>query len=467
MPHDAQLRRVIAAQQALLDIDDVDHALHATCEHARELTCATGAVVELAADDEMVYEACSGVLAPFRGLRLNRLRSLSGACVETGEPMRSADGRVDPRCDQAACKRLGVVSMILVPLPGSISGVLKVVTSAVDAFSDADAEVLAMFASTASWKLERARRRSVMRVPALTAALDTEAQLLPAILSSIQDLVVVVDMAGRVVLANEVARALIELGSHASVVPTFASDSGQPIDETHRPILRSLRGETVRQQEVSVRTKDGVRWLSVNASPLRDDRGTITGAVSISRDVTELRLARDAIAAAAVHDELTGLYNRRGFLDRGGAAVRLADRSGRGLAVFYIDLNEMKAINDQLGHAMGDAVLCELADTLREAVRSTDLVARLGGDEYVVLAIDCHTPADVAAMQVRIEASIAEHAARPDRRYPLSASIGAMHYTPKAGRRGIDELLSEADQRMYEAKQRRKAARTSRVPRVS
>jgi diguanylate cyclase (GGDEF)-like protein len=127
----------------------------------------------------------------------------------------------------------------------------------------------------------------------------------------------------------------------------------------------------------------------------------------------------------------------------------------------------MKTINDQLGHAMGDAVLCELADTLRDAVRSTDLVSRLGGDEYVVLAIDCDTPAEVATVQARVEAAIAERASRPGRRYPLSASIGAMHYAPRTGRRGIDELLGEADQRMYEAKQRKKAARTARLTLVS
>jgi diguanylate cyclase (GGDEF)-like protein len=468
MSNPEQLRRVIAAQQALLEIDDVDQALAATCEHARALTGATGAVVELATDDELLYEACSGSLAPYRGLRLQRLRSMSGLCIETGEPLSTPDGRTDPRCDQAACRRLDVASMICVPLPGSTSGVLKVVSSAVAAFSDADVEILAMFADTASRRLAQARRRSVARIAVLPPAPDAEARLLPAIMSSIQDLVVVIDLSGRVVLVNEAARSVIDRGTRTQEIPLFGSQSGQPLDDAHRPLLRCLRGETVRGLELSVRTKDGsLRWLSVNASPLRNEHGTIQGAVSISRDVTELRLAREALAAAAVHDEMTGLLNRRGFLERGGAALRLADRSGRGVGVLYIDLNEMKTINDQLGHAMGDAVLCELADTLRDAVRSTDLVSRLGGDEYVVLAIDCDTPAEVATVQARVEAAIAERASRPGRRYPLSASIGAMHYAPRTGRRGIDELLGEADQRMYEAKQRKKAARTARLTLVS
>jgi len=193
------------------------------------------------------------------------------------------------------------------------------------------------------------------------------------------------------------------------------------------------------------------------------ENGVIRGAVSVARDVTELRIARDAIETAAVQDEMTGLLNRRGFLERAASSLRLADRTKRSLALVYMDLNGLKSINDRLGHAVGDRALVEFADVLRGVTRSTDHVARLGGDEYVVLALDCPTEADVMMVQRRILSAVAKRTGMPDRTYALSVSVGAIRYQPEQRQATIDQLLFEADAKMYEAKQLRRHNGTQRL----
>jgi two-component system, cell cycle response regulator len=89
----------------------------------------------------------------------------------------------------------------------------------------------------------------------------------------------------------------------------------------------------------------------------------------------------------ALFDELTGLYNRRGFLDLGGKQLKTAERLGKSVLLVFADLDGLKEINDQLGHLDGDAALKDIADVLRESFRGSDIIARLGGDEFAILAV--------------------------------------------------------------------------------
>ncbi len=153
-------------------------------------------------------------------------------------------------------------------------------------------------------------------------------------------------------------------------------------------------------------------------------------------------------------DELTGLLNRRAFLIQGNEWLASAHRLGADALVFFIDLDEMKGINDRLGHAAGDRALVETARVLRATFRDADLVARLGGDEFGVLATRA-TMESAPAILNRLESHLARFNAEPGHDFGLSLSAGVTPYRAADGGR-IGDLLERADARMYERKQAKK-----------
>jgi len=156
-------------------------------------------------------------------------------------------------------------------------------------------------------------------------------------------------------------------------------------------------------------------------------------------------------------DELTGLNNRRGFLALAKQQLRMADRSGQQLLVFFADLDGLKRINDTWGHDEGDHALMDAADLVAQTFRDSDVVGRLGGDEFVVLMADC--PADKAeALIARLERNLEELHEKKGRRFRLAISVGVATYDP-AHPCSIDELLRRADSAMYENKRLRNADR--------
>ncbi|CAB3746816.1 diguanylate cyclase [Burkholderia sp. MSh2] len=163
---------------------------------------------------------------------------------------------------------------------------------------------------------------------------------------------------------------------------------------------------------------------------------------------------------AALHfattDELTQLTNRRGFEILARHVLSLCDRLDRHAELLFFDLNDFKSINDRFGHAEGDHALRAFADTLTGTLRDSDVIARLGGDEFVVL-LSATEPADLAGPIERVTQALAQRNAADARGYAIRFSVGHVAYDP-AHHRDVADLLALADQRMYEDKQRRKAA---------
>lgn len=177
------------------------------------------------------------------------------------------------------------------------------------------------------------------------------------------------------------------------------------------------------------------------------------------RYAIERQRMKAELRSLSLVDELTGLYNRRGFLTLARQQLKTADRFEKRLLLLFADLDGMKAINDTLGHHEGDMALRETAALLRETFRDADIIARLGGDEFAVLAmVDWDGGAEA------IERRFAEHLTasnrRPNRCYRLSVSIGIALYDPAAPC-SIEELLERGDALMYEQKRakRRSAPR--------
>jgi diguanylate cyclase (GGDEF)-like protein len=155
-------------------------------------------------------------------------------------------------------------------------------------------------------------------------------------------------------------------------------------------------------------------------------------------------------------DQLTGVYNRRGFEERMVREMKLARRRNQTLAVLFVDIDDFKAINDDHGHVAGDRALREVADLLLASFRESDIVARMGGDEFVVVALDTSLR-DVAVPENRLRERLRLRNASGDCPYPLSLSMGFSVYDPEEPCT-LWELVGRADQQMYLRKPRRVAA---------
>jgi diguanylate cyclase (GGDEF)-like protein/PAS domain S-box-containing protein len=190
--------------------------------------------------------------------------------------------------------------------------------------------------------------------------------------------------------------------------------------------------------------------------------------IAVLRDITERKaqeaqLARHAeqLRELSLRDELTGLYNRRGFLELSRPQLLLATRAKRPLTVFYADLNGMKSINDQLGHETGDRALVATAEVLTKTFRASDIVARLGGDEFAVLATDCDAEG-IHAASLRARRLIDETNAKLGAPFQLSVSLGSSVFDPEAPV-DLETLMQRADEQMYQLKRARKELNRARL----
>lgn len=191
-------------------------------------------------------------------------------------------------------------------------------------------------------------------------------------------------------------------------------------------------------------------WGRVSSTLLAADSGSEPGVILTQiEDITILRTMQARFAYAATHDRLTGLANRALVLDRLAAALTEAQRGRERVAVFYLDLDHLKEINDTQGHATGDELLTEVARRLELAAREQDTVGRLGGDEFVVIAYPTRSAAEAAGLAARLLAAVQQPLKLGDEQISPTASIGAALSAPGLT---ADELLAHADRAMYAAK---------------
>jgi diguanylate cyclase (GGDEF)-like protein len=180
----------------------------------------------------------------------------------------------------------------------------------------------------------------------------------------------------------------------------------------------------------------------------QDELGSLSR--TLVRTGSHLSELQEELRQLATVDELTGLANRRGFFALGEHELLVAARTRAAVALLFVDVDGLKRVNDQLGHAMGDVLLKEAADVIRETIRASDLAGRLGGDEFCVLLMgDPELDPDRAVDRMR--ATTAAHNQRPGREFHLSLSIGVSAIAP--GRSvTLEELIDAADEGMYEDK---------------
>lgn len=195
-----------------------------------------------------------------------------------------------------------------------------------------------------------------------------------------------------------------------------------------------------------------------NSSALVTVLAAVAGMALVVTLAWRIESLEQGIRDLSIRDDLTKLYNRRGFLFLAERALQLARRAELPFTVLFFDLDNLKQVNDALGHDMGSNFICEMADLLQTSFRESDVIARIGGDEFVVAAASSHAGIHMAAQ--RLEKAAASRNLQEGHAYPLSFSYG--HATSEFGRKeSLEDLLNQADRAMYIAKRKKRKARDS------
>jgi diguanylate cyclase (GGDEF)-like protein/PAS domain S-box-containing protein len=282
-----------------------------------------------------------------------------------------------------------------------------------------------------------------------------QAGRLASIVEFSRDAIFAVTLDGTVITWNAGAERLFGYSAseivgqpQARLVPSGVPDDWPPWCEQLTSGGAIVDHETVRLH------RDGTHEpVALTVSPIRDGSSNVTGASVIARDTAERKQLQDQLTHQALHDPLTGLANRTLLHERLVHALARAVRSGEGVALLFVDLDDFKLVNDSLGHDVGDRLLIAVADRLRACVRPADTVARLGGDEFAIL-LEGAGDDDAADIAERIQAALESAVDLGHAPVRVHASIGIAHHhdgPPDAG-----HLLRKADMAMYAAKRQGK-----------
>jgi diguanylate cyclase (GGDEF)-like protein len=255
-----------------------------------------------------------------------------------------------------------------------------------------------------------------------------------------------------------VLAALRHLGQKAGTTDAILLDLSLPDESGVSTVQRVVAG--AEDAVVVVMTGAGDEELGVAAMAAGAQDYLVKGQVDSRLLRRALRFAmsrqtlRQQLQDWSHKDELTGLNNRRGFLALAEQNIRLARRQHVPFLLLFMDLDDLKTINDTFGHAEGNRALIEAAEVLRGSLRQSDILARFGGDEFGAFCL-CSGDRDEAVVRTRIAVGLAELNRRPDRAYPLNFSLGVLHCSPQEDAT-IEVLLERADRLMYQEKKTKK-----------
>ncbi len=270
------------------------------------------------------------------------------------------------------------------------------------------------------------------------------------VFDALPDLVALIDPDHHILAVNA---ALAErLGPDPEIVgePCYRRVHGldqPPASCPHARLVRSGRAEA---EEIFEEKLGG--HVLVATTPVRDAEGRLLGSVHVVRDMAATKALREEVERLATTDPLTGLPNRRSFLETLRGELDRSNRYGRPFAVVMLDLDHFKRVNDDYGHTAGDEVLKTLADVLRPAIRRTDVLARIGGEEFAILfpeatlrqAADACERLRLAVTHATVPVAGTRQSAR------FTVSFGVTEWA--AGGDTFEDLVRRADQALYDAK---------------
>jgi diguanylate cyclase (GGDEF)-like protein len=281
-----------------------------------------------------------------------------------------------------------------------------------------------------------------------------------SILNSINDGAIVVDSAGHVLDINPAARSMLGISYRMQPDPTWeqtfccVDENGDSYrNSADLPLMRARTGEKFSDQIAIYRAPEQPDIaLSINGQGLFDGNRELIGGVITFRDVTESRRRTTELEKRAQFDELTGMANRTLFAEQLTRAIGRSQRKSAPLAALFIDLDRFKSINDTLGHDIGDALLCQVAERLQSNLRVGDFSGRWGGDEFVVCLEDFGEAGNAAAAAQKLLLVLSEKYEIGNSEVYATPSIGIALF-PDAGTTA-EKLIKAADVAMFEAKKR-------------
>ncbi len=288
-------------------------------------------------------------------------------------------------------------------------------------------------------------------------ALFREKERAQVTLQSIGDAVVTTDAQGLVTYLNPVAERLTGWGNDEA--------QGQPLPRVFNAIHEDTRAplecpalQTLRERriiEISAHTllirRDGVEFsVEDSTAPIFNRGGEIIGTVLVFHDVSHTRALANQIAYQARHDALTGLLNRREFELHLNQALESAHSEGKHHAVCYMDLDQLKVVNDTCGHVAGDELLKQLSARLQKHIRENDILARFGGDEFTVLLQGCPPDKAYEIAEALRSATNESRFVWEDKSFEMSMSIGLVPITADSG--SAVDIMAAADSACYVAK---------------
>jgi len=302
-------------------------------------------------------------------------------------------------------------------------------------------------------KREKSRLEDSLRKHERTEkALETERDFFAAVLEAADTFILVLDSAGRILQINRAVE--LALGYLNDDLHGRMFISALPIRDVAEGLREDLRrlgqGGGACPFESHWATSTGERLLIHGSlAPLRDATGALSHIIVTASDVTQNRALEDELRAMSLRDDMTGLYNRRGFALLAEQRLKDSRRSDSTLAIVYADVDQLKSVNDAFGHSAGDIAIITCAQALEETFRESDIVARIGGDEFVVLAEADER--ELNTVSRRLDGKLHRRTADSGLRFPVSLTIGCAHSKPPH-RVSLDALLEQADAFMYESK---------------
>lgn len=321
-----------------------------------------------------------------------------------------------------------------------------------------DAAILTLVAGVFLWRLF---------VRPLHLALMSKTAQATAIMNTASDGIITIDGRGIIRTFNRAAENMFGYTAKEAIGANVSMLMPRPHLREHdaylAEYLRTGQAHVIgKAREVSALRKDGTAFpIELTVTDLKfGGKRSFTG---IIRDITERKLSEARIQNLAHYDSLTGLPNRTLFYDRLQQAMALARRERHELAVFYLDLDRFKAVNDTLGHAAGDELLKAAGGRLRRRARESDTVARMGGDEFTVLLPKIGSREDLAKAAQKINEALSSGfqlyltGEAAQREVYIGCSIGIAVYPGDA--EDIDGLIKAADAAMYDAKRERNVFR--------
>ncbi len=284
------------------------------------------------------------------------------------------------------------------------------------------------------------------------------------IISSMQESLIVLGENGRIKTVNSATCTMLEY-SRDELMDKDMRDLFNTAAHDGCIFAKNNFGEKpVNDLELEYMTKDGrVIPVLFSAAPMENMDNDFIGIVCLAIDISkrkeaeeELKKSRRRLEEIAITDELTHLLNRRGFMTLGQKQLQVAKRLEGKTFLMYADVDNLKWINDNLGHHEGDKVIQETAMVLRSTFRDADIIGRLGGDEFAVLFADA---ADEKTIAIRLEETIDRINQAANRIYKLSLSLGVVRCDFEAGCT-LEHIMTQADSLMYEHKEKKKSKKT-------